>query len=642
MCGIAGIAYPDGRTVSQQTLVEMTASMAHRGPDHQGVKVISPMADGDRSRAVNVGLGHRRLSIIDLSAAGAQPMANEDGRIWVTFNGEIYNYRELKKSLLARGHRFQSDTDTEVLLHGYEEYGESLFKRLNGMFAFGIWDSRQQLLYLVRDRYGQKPLYFWKHASGVVFASELKAFLQHPDFSREIDLQNLSRYLLYEYLPSPHTIYKGVNKLMAGHYLRWSTKDVSIKPYWQIQFLNGLKPSRIDEPEAEGLLIKHLRSSVQRRLMSDVPLGVFLSGGIDSSGILALMSELVPADRIKTFSIGFEESSFDESSYARLVADHFGTDHYENVLTAKKVIDIIPEVWDRIDEPFADASIIPTYLLSKFTRQHVTVALGGDGGDELFAGYDPFLAHRLAGYYDKIPKFFHHHLIRPLINRLPASDRNMSLEFRLKHFIKGFCLSPARRNQTWLSAFSADQQKEIFKPEIGHILNGFDPGRDTEEACAGMRFRDLTDQIIFLYSRFYLAEDILTKVDRASMATSLEVRSPFLDVTLAEFVNQLPSNMKLKGLTRKYLLKKSLRSRLPANVITRSKKGFGVPLAKWFRKELKPILLEAFDPRILKEQGLFRPEAVHRLLQEHFDGRKDNRKQIWTLLNFQMWQARYG
>jgi asparagine synthase (glutamine-hydrolysing) len=354
------------------------------------------------------------------------------------------------------------------------------------------------------------------------------------------------------------------------------------------------------------------------------------------------MSELTDPAGIKTFSIGFEEKSFDESSYARQVARLFGTDHHEQILTPGTMTEILPEIWDFLDEPFADASIVPTYLLSKFTRQHVTVALGGDGGDELFAGYDPFLAHRLAGLYDWVPGAFHSRVVEPLMGRLPVSTDNMSLDFRIKQFLKGIPYPAAIRNQVWLGSFSHEEQPGYLSQDFRAECNGFTPYDDITAAEQGMRFRDLTDEIVFLYSRFYLADDILTKVDRASMATSLEVRAPFLDTDFTEFVNALPSRWKLHGLTRKYILKKSLEKKLPREILYRKKKGFGIPLSKWIKEDLKSLVLDVFSPNRIRGAGIFDAKAVTRLVDEHLAGTRDNRKQIWTLLMFEMWRERYA
>ncbi len=640
MCGITGIVYSDGRPVEHNILSKMTRAMQHRGPDDEGIKIIQDPKS--RMRNLQVGLGHRRLSIIDLTKLGHQPMTNEDETIWITFNGEIYNFKELRNDVVKLGHVFKSESDTEVILHGYEEYGESIFNKLNGMFAFGLWDNLNQVLYLVRDRYGQKPLYYWDSQAGIVFASELQSLIKHPDLNKEIDIYNLSRYLSYEYVPAPHSIFKDVNKLLPGHYLKWNGRNTYISPYWQINFNGTDTVQSLSESEIEIQLIDLLKQSIKRRLISDVPLGVFLSGGIDSSAIVALMCELLPADQIKTFSIGFEDASFDESKYARTIAEYFGTDHYEQMLTPEKMIEILPDVCGFMDEPFADASILPTYLLSRFTRESVTVALGGDGGDELFAGYDPFQAHKVARYYEKTPGFIQNILAHQIVPRIPVSTKNMSLDFKLKQFLKGIPYQPAVRNQVWLGAFSKDEQCNVFSDDINRELDGFDPYGDIPKSYNGTKFNDSLQEIIYCYSRFYLSDDILAKIDRASMASSLEARSPFLDVDFAEFANHIPSKLKLKGLTRKYILKKSLSGKLPREILNRKKKGFGIPLTKWLKNELKPTLLETFNPSRIKSDGLFNSNTISKMLDDHFKGNKDNRKPIWTLFMFEMWKERFA
>jgi len=632
MCGIVGLVNNKNRQIDQIVLKKMTNALSHRGPDDLGLYISQKNGNA-------VGLGHRRLSIIDISRSGHQPMTNENQTIYIVFNGEIYNYKELKKELVDKGHKFNSNTDTEVIIHGYEEYGDQICNKLNGMFAFGIWDENKQLLLLARDRYGQKPLYYYQSNEDFFFASELKSLNKNPDFKNELDYKSLSLYLLYEYVPAPYSIYKGVKKLLPGNFLIWHNGQVKIKKYWDIQFNN--KDIAYNVSEIEKKILDLLKKSIEIRLMSDVPLGVFLSGGIDSSAIVALMSEIISGKNIKTFSIGFNEKSFDESSYSRKVAKKFGTDHHEKILTPKIMLDILPEIFSFLDEPFADASIIPTYLLAKFTRNYVTVALGGDGGDELFAGYDPFIAHVFASYYEKIPKYFHNKIVN-LSRILPVSTKNMSFDFKLKQFLKGIPYIPEIRNQVWLGSFSKNDQDDILSPEIKQKLADFNTYENILSTINNINFRDKIDKIIFLYSKFYLAEDILTKVDRASMAVSLEVRSPFLDVNFAEFVNTIPSKLKLKGICTKYILKKSLQSKINRDLLYRNKKGFGVPLAKWMKNELKPIILDIFSSSKIKNQGIFNAKAIETLLEKHFKGKQDCRKQIWTLLMFQMWKNKFG
>ncbi len=631
MCGIVG--FVSRREIVEEQLDQMTKALVHRGPDAGGVWL-------KQTPEIHVGLGHRRLSIIDLSVHGSQPMTTISGDIHITFNGEIYNFQELKDDLLEKGYVFSSATDTEVILYGYQEYGVEFFPRMNGMFAFGIWDERSQSLILSRDRFGQKPLYYYEDGNGIAFASEVKALLEHPYIERDLDYQSLSRYLAYEYLPAPYSIYRGIKKLQQGSLMIWRNGTSTIEPYWQPRF-NDL-PTKMDERELGEELIAKLKRAVQRRLMSDVPLGVFLSGGIDSSSIIALLSEMMPADKIKTFSIGFQEASFDESSWAQKVAKLFGTNHHEDILTAQTMLDIQPEIWSRLDEPFADASIIPTYLLSRFTRQHVTVALGGDGGDELFAGYDPFLAHLWADRYEILPKSLHQAIVKPLATMMPVSTRNMSLDFKIKHFLKGVYQPRGIRNQVWLGAFTPQQQREILTGDVLLEIGKMNPYEQIVEDQRRMQFRDWLDEIGWNYQRFYLQNDILVKVDRASMMVSLEARTPFLDVEFAEFANSLPSSLKMKGTTRKYILKKALESRLPHDVLYRKKKGFGIPLAKWIKHDLRAEMEETFDPKKIDHDGIFQSEMIQRMLQEHLRGKKDNRKPLWALYVFEKWRENFG
>ncbi|NLD95146.1 MAG: asparagine synthase (glutamine-hydrolyzing) [Fibrobacter sp.] len=638
MCGITGIVTNSNRPVDITVLAAMTDSLVHRGPDDRGVQCLS----GPDSSGLHAGLGHRRLSIIDLSALGHQPMTNEDRTIWISFNGEIYNFRELRTDLIRKGHHFTSETDTEVIIHGYETYGADICSKIKGMFVFALWDCNKGSLLLARDRFGKKPLYYSMTENSLVFASELKALRQCPDMSLSLDMSSLSLYLAYEYVPVPLSIYKNVQKLPPGTYLIYNGgNEPSINQYWNISFINSTSKKHT-EKEICATLLDMLGSAVRKRLMSDVALGAFLSGGIDSSAVVALMCDTVDSRQVKTFSIGFEDKSFDESSYARSVAKHFNTDHHEKIFTAQAMLDILPDVWNFLDEPFADASILPTYMLSQFTRETVTVALGGDGGDELFAGYDPFLAHKLARMCEKMPSLVTKKVFEPLIALLPVSTNNMSLDFKLKQFVKGMHYPLSIRNQAWLGAFPPEQQQQLFSDGVRDELGSYDVYHlitDTRNSC---NFRDWIDEITFMYEHFYMGEDILTKVDRASMAVSLEVRTPFLDTEFSEYVNSLQSSLKLHGLTRKYILKKALEQKLPKEIIYRKKKGFGIPLTKWLREDLRPVLEETFSEERIRQDGLFNYHYVQQLLQEHFNGYKDNRKQLWTLLMFSKWKERWN
>jgi asparagine synthase (glutamine-hydrolysing) len=628
MCGILGIIEGDrAHPADQSTARGMAAALLHRGPDDEGFHF-----EG------HVALGMRRLSIIDLPG-GHQPIANEDETIWIVFNGEIYNYRELRAELQARGHRFRTRSDTEVIVHLYEEQGDRLVEHLNGMFAFALWDRRRERLLLARDRMGEKPLYYTHLADGTfLFASELKSLLTHPRLDRQLDLCALRKYLAYEFIPSPHSIIKNVKKLPPAHRLVFERGAARIDRYWQLSY----DEAKTEHSEAEAIeeLRARLREAVRRRLVADVSLGVLLSGGVDSSAIAALACE-AGADRVKTFSIAFAEPSFDESSFARRVAAHLGTEHHEQIFTEREMLEVVPQIPQLLDEPFGDASLIPTFMLARFTRSEVTVALGGDGGDELFAGYQTYLAHQLAGYYRALPGFVRARLIEPAVERLPVSTANLSFDFRAKRFVRGAALPAGTRHAVWMGSFDAALQRQLLTADAARAC-------PDEEAFAEMRDfdvengTDLVERMMKLDATYYLSEDVLFKVDRASMAASLEVRAPYLDHTFIEFVARLPRDYKLRGLTSKYILKRAFRDRLPRAVTDRPKKGFGMPVAKWIKGELGDLVRETFDPSRLDNEGLFRPATVARLLDEHITGRADHRKLIWTLLMFEMWPGRRG
>jgi asparagine synthase (glutamine-hydrolysing) len=623
MCGICGMVGP--AAADRGVLTRMTRVLEHRGPDDAGFHVAS-YEDG-----VSIGLGFRRLSIIDLDT-GNQPIANEDGSVLVVFNGEIYNFRELRAELEARGHRFATNADTEVLVHLYEDLGTRCVERLNGMFAFAIWDQTERRLILGRDRFGKKPLYYAEVDGGLLFGSELKSLLEHPSCPRELDHESLAAYLAVEYVPTPRAIFEGMRKLPAAHVLVWEDGRVRLERYWDLSF------PRVDGTQSEDdysdELRSRLREAVRRRLVSDVPLGAFLSGGIDSSSVVAFMSEALPAGAVKTFSIGFGERSFDESEHARRVAQYFGTDHHEDVFTASAMAELLPIVADHLDEPFADASVLPTYLLSRFTREHVTVALGGDGSDELLAGYPTFPADRVAALY-AVPRALHERVVLPLADKLPVSTANFSAEFRLKRFLRGAASAPEIRHPVWLGSFTPAEQDELLSRPAGDPLETH--RRHFESAPS----RDRVERLVYLYAKTYLQDDILVKVDRASMACSLEVRAPFLDVELAEFLGRVPPRLKLHRLGTKYLLKRAMRDLLPEGIAGRPKKGFGVPVAEWIKGELREAVQEELSAERLRRQGLFEPAAVQRLLTEHLTGRRDHRKPLWTLFVFQLWHRRW-
>ncbi len=633
MCGIVGFLSSKATNVPEcDILRKMRDILIHRGPDDFG-EFIRPI-DG---KAPFVFFGHRRLSIIDLGT-GHQPLSNEDGRIWVVFNGEIYNFRELRKELEDRGHQFRTQSDTEVIVHAYEEYKENCFRYFNGMFAVGIWDENGNRLVLARDRFGKKPLYYSSMNGTFLFASELKAIMAYPIFPRKVDPVSLVKYLFFEFVPCPHTIFSEAKKIPAASYLILDRKGIEVKQYWS-PFDSGRTEKNLSEADAELRILELLRDSVKRRLISDVPLGVFLSGGIDSSAVAALAQKEVPG-KIKTFSIRFEDPSFDESKYASMASKYIGTEHHEQTMTPADLLSIIPNIPDILDEPMADASILPTYLLSQFTRGHVTVALGGDGGDELFAGYPTYLAHKLANQYERYLGFVHP-AVNFLGNLLPVSDNNISFDFKVKRFLSGIGYPDGVRNSIWLGSFPFSQSQKALSPEL---LSQFSQDRLVEDIYLHERGYPYDDQIAklqYLDMKLYLQESILVKVDRASMACSLEVRAPFLDHELVEFVMRLPSEWKLRGFTSKHILKKAAQSWLPDEVIKRPKKGFGVPIAKWVKGELKGLFLDLLSPDRVKRESFLNPEYVTTLLQDHFANKKDNRKQLWTLLVWELWAGRY-
>ncbi len=591
----------------------MTRAIAHRGPDADGHWI---------DETCGAHLGHRRLSIVDL-VGGAQPMWTDDDRVGVVFNGEIYNHSQLRDRLKARGCRFVTDhSDTEVLLHAYREWGDQFVNELNGMWAFAIYDRDRRRLLLSRDRFGKKPLYWFQRQGTFAFASELTALRAHPDCPSSISTRALQKFFAYALIPSPHTILEGVHQIPAGHNLVFELDDNSsrVERYWDYR-LEPTETNRSDDELADELL-ELVDSAVRRRLMSDVPLGVFLSGGVDSSLITALAARHVPVDQLKTFSIGFTEPSFDELPFANLVAKLLGTDHHTETLDLDRALDCLPEIFEKLDQPQGDSSLLPTWLLSRFTRRHVTVALGGDGGDELFAGYDPFLALRKAEFYSKVIPAPIHAAVRHLAARLPVSHANVSLDFKIKRTLRGLSHPAARWNPVWLGALEpaeiADFLDQPIDPEelYSEAIDAWDAAPDG----------DVIDRTLQFYTRIYLADGILPKVDRASMMNSLEARAPLLDIEVADFARRLPNRYKLRGKTTKYLLKLAATRVLPNEIVHRKKKGFGSPIGAW----LKTGRLAPADP-----QPFVQSKAT-----AHRAGTTDERLFLWCKYVFEQWKQR--
>lgn len=627
MCGICGYMYLDAsRRPSEDILRKMTGALAHRGPDDEGFFVKD-----------NIGLGHRRLSIIDL-VTGHQPMSNADGSVTIAYNGEVYNFPDLKNLLVSKGYAFRTHSDTEVVLAAYEQYGEDCVKLFNGMFAFAIWDSPKRKLFLARDRFGKKPLYYAVFDNQFIFGSELKALLEHPSVRKEIDLSSLSRYLSYDYIPSPQSIFKGIRKLEAGSKISVAAGGYSSSCYWNLRFD---RPKITDEREAEEILTRLLKESVRRRLISDVPLGVFLSGGIDSSTVVAMMAELMDPREIKTFSVGSRESSYDESASARAVARHFGTDHHEEFLGPDSMLEIFPKVLDTLDEPFADSSIIPTYLVSRFTRRSVTVALGGDGGDELFLGYPSFLAHKIESYIKGLPRPLKRFPLSVLASLTPTSQVYMGINYKARQFLRGLDLPEELRHQAWIGSFLPAEQTKLFLPHPALRHDADEVYQRTGGFFRAAGDVDSLDRASYIYVNTYMSDDILAKVDRASMANSLEVRAPFLDMELAEFAATIPSSFKLKNFRSKWILKNALKGRLPPEVLSKRKQGFAVPVAKWLKADLKGLLLDAFAKEKIEREGIFDHSYINDMCERFFRNRDDLRKEIWGLFLFEMWYDRW-
>lgn len=638
MCGICGKLDTQGGGIREDLLRGMCRSFSYRGPDDEGVLIAPP-----------IGLGHRRLSIIDLSQAGHQPISNEDETIWLVFNGEIYDFQDLRRKLQSKGHVLKGATDSETVIHLFEDEGIDCLRHLNGMFAFALWDSRQQRLWLVRDRLGIKPLNYYWDGRKLIFASEIKAILCDPDVPREIDPEALDLYLTLNYIPAPWTIFKNIRKLMPGSYLRAEKGKIDLQAYWDVQEngggpqgAQGPLPADQDLGEQKAHLFTLLEEAVKRRLISDVPLGAFLSGGIDSSIIVALMARN-SARPVKTFSIGYKDlPAFDETKYAREVVKLYNTDHQEVKLGFKDILEAFPSVLENMDEPFADSSAVPTFIVSRETRSHVKVALSGDGGDELFAGYRMYLGEYWSKYYSAIPAFLRRGVIEPLVQALPDARDRPSLEMvrRIKKFLRGMDLPLPERFCNWRDIFSFPMRRRILNAPPAENLY-LKQTRDMVERVQDRFHGDNINLILYMDVKGLLPGDMLTKVDRMSMANSLEVRVPLLDYTVVEYVFGLRGDTKLRGRNRKYIFLETFKDLLPPLLHNRPKWGFEMPIGAWLRKELRFLIDEYLSEGSFKAHDLFDFEIIRDLIDSHLNGRQDTSWHLWNLIVFQHWYKRY-
>jgi asparagine synthase (glutamine-hydrolysing) len=614
MCGIAGIASFEGRPVRLDELRRMSAVMSHRGPDDEGFYV-----------APGAGLAMRRLSIIDL-ATGRQPVSNEDGTVWAVFNGEIYNFRELRRELEGRGHSFYTATDTEVIVHLYEERGPQCVEALRGMFAFAVWDEREQSLLLARDRVGIKPLYYCQAGGRLAFASELKALLTLPEVGRVLNCAALGHVFAFLTTPQADSIIQGVHKLEPGTVLVASRGGVRLSRYWDLEWAP-------DYGRSEAELVEELRSrleeSVRLHMVSDVPLGAFLSGGVDSSAVVATMARL-SSQPVKTFSIGFEEDDYNELAHAGQVARAFGTEHHELILQPD-VLGVLEDLAWYLDEPFGDPSAIPTYMVSQLAAEHVTVVLSGDGGDELFAGYDRYRVEAKERRRERIPA--------AVRRALGALARRSPERMKGRNFLRHLALDGLERYLDALTQFRREEQRELFQPDVFALVSGGDPWREMGAYIAEPD-RNWLSSLQHLDTRAYLPLDILAKVDRMSMAHSIEARVPLLDHEFIEFAATIPPELKLRQGTSKYIFKRALRGRLPASILGRPKKGFSIPLGRWFRGRLREFAWELLLSDRARQRGLFNATYVARLLRRHHDGR-DLDFHLWTLISFELWARRF-
>ena len=643
MCGICGeINFNNG--VRVEPIQRMCRVLSHRGPDDEGMLLIK----GDQYFEINnsrglpscangfeVGLGHRRLSIIDLSEAGHQPMCNEDATAWIVFNGEIYNFQGISEELKKDGHSFKSKSDTEVILHAYEEWGVECLNHFRGMFAFAIWDSNLQRLFMARDRLGKKPLVYFRQNGRFAFASEIKALLQIPGFERRVNISALHHYLTYQYVPSPETIIGGIKKLPPAHYLLYDhLGNLKIERYWRLNF-NSSHQTKTNVEELKDRIRTELEESVRLRLISDVPLGAFLSGGVDSSLIVGMMAKL-SGKPVKTFSIGFEEKEFDELSYARIVSDHFSTEHHEFIVKPN-AIEILPKLVWHYNEPFADSSAIPTYYVANLTKDFVKVVLTGDAGDENFAGYPRYLRSMWVASFTRIPEKLRRDLLPYFLRVFSGLHWREKTLNRLADFMESLSTDQTKNYAEQIKIFSAKEKENIYTDDFRKQVEENDPFDFLLSKFQESGTEDLLEQLLYVDINSYLPEDLLVKMDIATMANSLEARVPFLDHKFMELVGEIPFHLKLRGTESKFILKQAFKDFLPAAILKRKKMGFGVPLSKWFRNELKEYIYEVLLDHKTLNRGYFKREGIERLLNDHIGLRYDHSARIWALLFLEIW-----
>jgi len=632
MCGICGIMQLGASLApaDEQLINRMTDTLAHRGPNDRGT--------WSRGR---ISLGHRRLSVIDLSSAGHQPMTNEDGSVVIVYNGEVYNFRELKQRyrLEERGHQFKSHTDTEVLVHLYEEIGLDMVAELNGMFAMAIWDSRQDCLHLVRDRYGIKPLFYQQDNNHFRFGSEIKAIIADGRVQRKPSIQALHDFLTFNYVPGTQTAFDGIHEIPPAHHATINAAgEMRLARYWDLDF--SQVDHGITEQAAAERSYELMDLSVQRRLIADVPIGVLLSGGLDSSTLVALMGKHT-SEPVHTYSVGFEDQSFNELPFARIMAKQFNTVHNEVLITADSVRKMLPRYLGYIDEPYGDGSAIPTYYVCELAKDDVVVVLSGEGGDEAFAGYETYSAYHASKWFGRVPGFIRNGLIAPLVNRLPTSDKKLSLEFKLKRFLGGQDLSPEVAHLWWRIVLSEKQKLDMYSPAVREQMVPDESVRHFTEIFRSLPDSDALSKLMYIDSNVFMPDDLMIKNDRMSMAHSLEARVPFTDPELTSYLASVPPSLKMKRMRKKHIMRLAMQNDLPTSILDKKKVGLEMPYSRWLKHELNDVMMDYLGQERLEATGLFRAAPVHALINEHVAGKKDHGRALWGMLNYMMWHDMY-